>query len=56
MIVERLNIIEFTRLRIEQAADEPKAKKPRRVVHIEPVRPEYNTHTGILIHTYLNER
>ena len=56
MVIERFDIVEFTRLRIEQAADEVKPKKPRQVVRIEPLRPERDTQTDHMVYTYLNER
>ena len=56
MTYEPLNIQEFTRALIEQAADPYKPKKELPRVHVEPARPESDIRTLSTIHTYLSER
>ena len=56
MTYEPLNIQEFTRALIEQAADQYKPKKELPRVHVEPAKPEHDVRTVGMVHTYLSER
>jgi len=56
MTYEPLNIQEFTRALIEQAADPYKPKKELPRVHVEPAKPEHDVRTVGMVHTYLSER
>lgn len=56
MTYEPLNIPEYTRFLIEQAAEQYKPKKEAPRPHIEPVRPEHDVRTGSRVHSFLNEK